>query len=128
MNDPATRHAATVLVVEDEWLVGDMVSEALHDRGFDVHLVSNAADALEILSGLAIDVLFTDITIAGELDGSMLALRARELRPDLPIVFASARTGLFEHLGSMPGAACLAKPYSPEQVCAAVESLFATRH
>ena len=99
-----TSHA-TVLVVEDEWLIGEMVSEALADQGFDVHLVSNAADALSLLSGLAIDVLFTDINIAGDLDGSTLALRAREMCPDLPIVFASARTSLLEDLRAMPAPA-----------------------
>lgn len=118
-----------ILVVEDEALIGAMVSDALLDRGFDVQLVSSADAAMSFLnSGLRIDVLFTDINIEGEVDGTELAQAARDVRPDLPIIFASGRLQLLEHLRGVPRTACLPKPYSPAQVCATVEGLFATRH
>jgi CheY-like chemotaxis protein len=119
----------TILVVEDEVLISAMVSDVLLDRGYEVQVVSNANDAIRYLhSGLPLDVLFTDINIEGDVDGAVLAQHARELRPDLPIVFASGRVHLLEHLRAVPRAACLPKPYSPAQVCATVEGLFATRH
>jgi DNA-binding response OmpR family regulator len=119
----------TVLVVEDEVLIGEMVSDVLVDHGYDVQLFSNAADAMRyMVDGQPIDVLFTDINIAGEVDGTTLAQQARDLRPDLPIVFASGRLQMLEHLSGYPRVACLPKPYSPAQVCAIVEGLFATRH
>lgn len=119
----------TVLVVEDEALIGEMIADALVDRGFDVHLVCTAHDALRyMVSGGPVDVLFTDINIAGEIDGTVLARHVRNLRPDLPIVFASARPNLFDELRRFPRAACLPKPYGPAQVCAIVEGLFATKH
>jgi CheY-like chemotaxis protein len=121
--------AATILVVEDEALIGLMVSDAFHDHGFQVYVVSCAATALRyLLSGSPADVLFTDINLAGEMDGTVLAERARQLRPDLPIVFASGRLSLFEHLRTVPNATCLAKPYTPAQACSAVEALVASWH
>lgn len=129
MQEVGESDQTTVLVVEDEALISEMVSDALLDHGYDVHVVCTANDALRYLvSGLPVDVLFTDINIAGEIDGTVLARHARNLRPDLPIVFASGRPNLFDELRRFPRAACLPKPYGPAQVCAIVEGLFATRH
>jgi hypothetical protein len=38
-----------------------------------------------------VDVLFTNINLAGDMDGSTLAIRVRGLRPELPIVYCSGR-------------------------------------
>ena len=125
----AANDGTTVLGVEDEVPIGEMIGEALMSHGFQVYVVSSAAGALRyLLSGSPADVLFTDINLAGHIDGTILAERAREVRPDLPIVFASGRANLFEHLRTIPGAACLAKPYSPAQACSVVEGLVATAY
>ena len=106
----------TVLIVEDEALISAMVSDVLLDRGYCVEVVSNADDALRYMtSGRPVDVLFTDINIAGDVDGTVLAEHARGLRPDLPIVFASGRLQTLEDLRAVPGAACLPKPYTAQQ-------------
>jgi CheY-like chemotaxis protein len=126
MGQTVANDVATILVVEDDALISDMIGDAFHRHGFQVYAVSNAAAALRyLLSGSPADVLFTDINLAGDIDGTILAERAREVHPDLPIVFASGRAGLFEHLRTIPGAACLAKPYSPAQACRIVEQLVA---
>src|SRR6201996_7913903 len=79
-----------VLVVEDEFLISEWVAQLLVEQGFVVQTASNAADALECLSSEPVDVLFTDINLPGGMDGAALARRARELRPHLPVVYASA--------------------------------------
>ena len=72
---------AKILVVEDEALIGEMIADALQEQGFDVFLVSNAADALRhVESGAAVDALFTDVHLPGGMDGSELASRVRSLR------------------------------------------------
>jgi len=129
MEHTADFNPATVLVVEDEVLISAMISDALLDHGFRVHAVGNASEALGYLcAGLPVDVLFTDINLPGEIDGAALAQRARAMRPDLPIVFASGRWGVLENLRSVPRAACLAKPYSPERACLVVEAMVAAPH
>src|ERR1700676_818947 len=98
-HDLETKQAAVpihVLVVEDEILLGEWVSEALSELGFVVQTVSNAADALHCLASAPVDVLFTDINLPGGMDGAALARRAREMRPHLPVVYASGRATLLK--------------------------------
>jgi two-component system, response regulator PdtaR len=104
------------LVVEDEMLIGEMVQAALADEGFDVHVSYDAKDALRYLkSGKRVDVLFTDIDLPGGMDGGSLAREARELRPGLPVVYASGKADGSRHTARVPGSIFLQKPYDPFQ-------------
>ncbi len=121
---PTASGVPFVLVVEDEILIAEMVRETLTEYGFAVHAVSNAADALLYLSGdQPVDVMFTDINLPGDMDGAVLARKARIVRPDLPVVFASGRWALLERLRTFPNSAILQKPYSLTKACEAVASL-----
>src|SRR5436190_11885672 len=118
-----------VLLVEDEFLVSDMVAEVLVEHGFEVHAVANAKDALRHLTrGARCDLLFTDINLPGGVDGAALAQLARELRPELPVVYASG-TVKPEALKVVPNATFIPKPYDPEKVCSLLENFVAAaRH
>jgi CheY-like chemotaxis protein len=106
--------SAKILVVEDEALIGEMVADALEEQGFEVILVSNAAEALRhVESGAPVDALFTDIHMPGGMDGSELAIRVRELRPELPIVYASGRWRPSDREQLVPRSVFLPKPYDP---------------
>ncbi len=105
-----------VLLVEDECLISEWVAESLSDQGFAVHVAANAADALRHLATAPVDVLFTDINLPGGMDGAMLARRARELLPDLPVVYASARAGVLDPKMRVPGSVFVPKPYVPALV------------
>jgi CheY-like chemotaxis protein len=102
-----------VLFVEDEFLISEWVSQSLSEQGFDVQTVSNAADALQRLASLPVDVLFTDINLPGGMDGAALARRAREMLPHLPVVYASARATLLKQDARVPGSIIVPKPYEP---------------
>jgi CheY-like chemotaxis protein len=117
---------AKILVVEDEALIGEMVAYALEEQGFEVCLVSNAADALRhVESGAEVDALFTDIHMPGGMDGSELASRVRELLPDLPIVYASGRWHPGDRERLMPRSAFLPKPYDPHHAGSLLMQLMA---
>ena len=106
----------TILFVEDEPLLGELMTEALTDKGFAVRAVQDARDALRyLLSGAEVDVMFTDIDLGEGMDGVELAKLARELRPTLPIVYASGRRTT-EQFAPVPGSIFLPKPYSLNQV------------
>lgn len=114
----------SVLVVEDEILIAEMVRETLTEYGFAVHAVSSAAEALAYLSANEpVDVMFTDINLAGEMDGAVLAQKVRAMRPDIPVVFASGRWALLEQLHAFPNSVILQKPYSLTKACEAVAGL-----
>jgi CheY-like chemotaxis protein len=102
-----------VLFVEDEFLIGEWIAQALSDQGFAVKKVCNATDALCHIAFQPVDVLLTDINLPGAMDGTTLARRARELQPDLPIIYASARAALLKQEMRVPGSVVLAKPYEP---------------
>jgi CheY-like chemotaxis protein len=125
---PEIHHEASrVLLVEDEFLLSDMVAEVLQDHGFEVHTAANAADALRyLILGAPCDILFTDINLPGGVDGAKLAKLARQLRPDLPVVYASGSISRIEQLASVPGSTFVPKPYDPEKVCTMLER-FASR-
>ena len=105
-----------VLFVEDEFLISEWVSQSLSEQGFDVQTVANAADALQHLASVPVDVLFTDINLPGGMDGAALARRAREMRPNLPVVYASARATLLKQDARVPGSIVVPKPYEPALV------------
>ena len=106
-----------VLVVEDEVLVSEMICDALTEDGFEVHVSATADEALQYLSGHSVDVLFTDIDLPGTMDGGLLARCAREMKPDLPVVYASGKAPGLRHVSKVPGSIFLQKPYDPDQAC-----------
>lgn len=105
-----------VLLVEDEFLIAAWVAEYLSERGFIVLTASNAGDALRHLTRGSIDILFTDINLAGGMDGVALARRARELSPLLPVIYASALAPNVASQVGAPGGVFLRKPYEPGAV------------
>jgi CheY-like chemotaxis protein len=118
-----------VLLVEDELLISAMVADVLAEHGGEVHVAANARDALQYLTcGAPCDVLFTDINLPGGIDGTQLAQLARELRPDLPVVYASGVVAKIGQLNAVPGAIFVAKPYDPEKVWVLLQKCAATQH
>lgn len=103
-----------ILVVEDEFLIAEWVAEALGEQGFEVQTASNAIDALCHLVSSTVDVLFTDINLPGNMDGTALARCARELLPHLPVIYASARVAALAPEACVPGAVFVPKPYRAE--------------
>ena len=80
----------TVLVVEDQPEMRDVATGMLEDLGYTVVEASGGNDALAILEANPdIDVLFTDIVMPNGMNGTDLAKAAREIRPDLPVVFTT---------------------------------------
>lgn len=113
----------TILFVEDEPLLGELMTEALTDKGFEVQVAPDAGCALRyLLSGAEVDVLFTDIDLGDGMDGATLAQLAREMRPKLPVVYASGRRTM-EQFATVPGSIFLPKPYSLNQVDATLSEL-----
>jgi len=79
-----------ILVAEDEELIRFIVAEYLSDAGFGVVEASNAADALSVISSMAaVDLVFTDINMPGDMDGNALADWLLVHRPDIPVLLTS---------------------------------------
>jgi CheY-like chemotaxis protein len=78
----------TILVVDDDTVVRDVVIQMLSTHGFGVLTAGSGYEALRILTQRTVDLLLTDIVMPG-MDGVELAKEARQLRPGLKVLFGT---------------------------------------
>lgn len=85
MTRPSTR-PLTVLFVEDDTGVRESTAQLLAGKSIRLLVAPDANEALRLLDENPVDVLFTDIVMAG-VNGIELAKEAKRLQPDLKILF-----------------------------------------
>ena len=117
----------TILVCEDDEDVRAFSAQALRDLGYRVIEAADGAAALRLIEADdgQIDLLFTDVVLPGGLDGRAVAERARQLRPDLKVLFTTgyARNAIV-HQGRLdPGVELLSKPFAYADLAARVRDL-----
>jgi DNA-binding response OmpR family regulator len=118
--------SATILVVEDEAPIRQIMVRALSARGHDVIAVSSGDEALaEVARHPEVALLITDMVMRG-MNGLQLALRLRETHPALPVLYVSGfspqQTGLAQ---AEPDAPFLQKPFALDELIARVDALLA---
>jgi CheY-like chemotaxis protein len=104
----------TVLLVEDDALVRSSATAQLQGLGYTVLTAANAAEALAIeTSGVAFDLLFTDVMMPGGMNGRQLAEEFGRRKPALRVLYTSGYTeNAIVHHGRLdPGVLLLSKPY-----------------
>jgi PAS domain S-box-containing protein len=119
-----------VLVVEDDADVRATAVEMLTNLGYRVIEAGNADSALAILQcGIAIDLLFTDVVMPGKLRSPELARLAKELLPDIAILFTSGHTqNAIVHDGRLDDdVELISKPYSSERLSLKVKRVLDSR-
>lgn len=131
---PRTRPGAihqgseTVLVVEDDPSVQSTVIDTLTGLGYEVLKANDALQALAVIrSGAHIDLLFTDVVMPGPLRSPEMARQAKQLLPNLKILFTSGYTrNAIVHGGRLdPGVELLSKPYSRQQLATKLRQMLA---
>ncbi len=122
---PAASTGATILVVEDEAPVRELVRTALSRAGFRILAARDGAHALTRAAAYEgrIDLLLTDVMMPG-LNGPILAREFRRTRPGARVLFMSGYAA--DHIaeaGTDAGDAdLLAKPFSPDELVARVRA------
>ncbi len=120
------RVAASVLVVEDQPEVRELVVSALRRAGYDVSQATDGDEAFARFGERAssITLLLTDVVMPG-MNGRELAERLRERHPRLLVIFMSGYTDeiLDQHSLIGPGAEFLAKPFTPGTLVRQVDRL-----
>ncbi|CAA9336936.1 MAG: COG0784: FOG: CheY-like receiver [uncultured Microvirga sp.] len=115
----------SVLLVEDEALLCELMTEALEAQGHRVYTAEDVDGAARLLAQERIDLLFTDLDLARGSSGLTLAHDARAGRPELPIIYTSGRQALAPGQ-AVPGSVFVPKPYRPAMVCTLVNRLVAS--
>ncbi len=125
--DPVSKEPAplgggqTILVVEDEpWLL-EMMEDMLVNLNYKVIKKSSSEEALKILDAKeSFDVLLTDIVMPGNINGFELARKMREERPDLAVVYMSGYSGFDTQEMGTAVAPMVNKPCPPERISKAI--------
>jgi CheY-like chemotaxis protein len=120
---------SVILLVEDDPDVRGVARRLLERAGYRVLEASDAAAALDLLRSEArIDLLFTDVTLPRGVSGPEIAREAETLRPTLPVLFTTGYALDGRRPEALPpdGAPVLRKPFSREQLLAAVAERFET--
>lgn len=122
MSQPTPRpERAVILLVDDDEGVRTFAATALRAEGYDVVQAANGDAALSILTaGGRFAVMVTAIRMPG-IDGWELAMRAREIQPDLGVVYVTAFSP--GELRAVKGAHYLHKPYGPKLLAQMVRDL-----
>lgn len=115
----------TLLVVEDEPLILEILEAALTDGGFEVVVAPSGAAAIAAIEAdpERFGAVLTDIRLGSGADGWAVATRARELIGCLPIVYMSGDSGHDWPSKGVPGSVILSKPFAPAQLVTAVSAL-----
>jgi len=118
--------AVSLLLVDDEEMIVEILKDALEEGGFRVETCQSAEEALEALARKAADGLvglITDINLGSKLTGWDLGRRARELRPDLPVVYTSGYAADDWPAEGVPNSLVVRKPFAAAQVVTAISTL-----
>lgn len=113
-----------VLLIEDEPLVLLVAQDALQAGGYKVLPVQLASEALSLLDERIGDLagLVTDIRLPGDTDGWDIARHARELKPDLPVVYTTADSAGDWPSKGVPNSLVVQKPYAGAQLLTAIST------
>jgi CheY-like chemotaxis protein len=115
----------TVLVIEDETSVRELVVDVLNDLGYRALEAGDGPAGLQILQSLdRVDLLVTDVGLPG-MNGRQVAEAAREQRPDLKVLFI---TGYAENAAMAngflaPGMEMVTKPFAIDALAARIRDM-----
>ena len=116
-----------VFVVEDDVLIQPLLIEPLEEAGYKVLVASSGADAIKILDGqeaASIRALITDINLGpSSPSGWVVARRAREIHPDIPVVYVTGDSAHDWSSQGVPNSLLISKPFAPAQIITAVSQL-----
>ena len=119
--------ALTILVVDDERDIRNLVRMLAERAGYRVLEADNAETALQVLQERMLEphLLLTDIVMPG-MSGLSLAARAHQLRPTLPVMFMTGFAD--EYQAQLSGSVCLRKPFKAPELLTAINDVIGPPH
>ena len=104
---------ASILIVDDDPIIRDVLVEALQDEGYDVVSCRDGQEALEAVAEQVPDLILLDLMMP-RVDGWEFRERqlAMETLRDVPVIVLTAARGLEQHAATLRPAAAMAKPFN----------------
>ena len=116
------RPAPTVLVVDDDPDIRQVLELMLRDEGYRVALAADGDEALERVAEERPDLVLLDLWMPG-MDGWTLQQRLADQEPDLPVVVMTAGRGPLADAYRHRVAGFLAKPFDMESLFRVVNGI-----
>jgi two-component system response regulator ResD len=115
---------ASVLVVDDDETVAQVVVSYLHRAGHEVEHVTDGAAALKAVEANTPDILVLDLMLP-EVDGLEVCRRVRLTHPDLPVIMLTALAEAEDRIAGLEVGAddYVTKPFSPRELVLRIESV-----
>jgi PAS domain S-box-containing protein len=117
----------TILMVEDEPVLRELVEAVLTDQGYRVLAAESGSDALRVWKehAGAIDLLFTDMVMPGGMTGRELAQQLKPRDPKLKVIYTSgySKETMDRSFALREGLNFLAKPYRPPALVQMVRNI-----
>ena len=122
----AVEHNATILVVDDEESLTDLVSSALRFAGYTVRSEDNGFDALRAVKEQTPDLIVLDVNMP-EMDGFEVCRRLRRDGNMVPVIFLTEHASVRTAVLAMRGGALhfLEKPLPLEELREAIHTYYA---
>ncbi|MEO6717961.1 MAG: response regulator [Novosphingobium sp.] len=119
------QEAVVILIVEDEPIILHGMQDALEGGGYTTVLATNGDDALAMLDSRHHDLtgLITDIRIGSGPAGWDVARHARELKPDIAVVYVSGDSAEAWPSEGVPHSVMISKPFAEAQLVTAISNL-----
>lgn len=113
-----------ILYVEDEPFLGQIVKESLESRQYEVYMVEDGKDAVQVFSQINPDICVLDVMLPGK-DGYTIGKEIRSLNPGIPIIFVTAKIQTEDLLKGFEsgGNDYLRKPFSMEELIVRINNL-----
>lgn len=113
-----------ILYVEDEPFLGRIVKESLESRDFEVNMADDGVKAMDLFRKISPDICVLDIMLPSK-DGYSIAKNIRQVNPNVPIIFVTAKTQTEDLLKGFEsgGNDYLRKPFSMEELIVRVNNL-----
>lgn len=117
-----------ILIVEDEAVLGRVLSDALRDAGYNVTLATDGVEGLKAFDTHRPDLVVADVMMP-RMDGMTMVEKMRQRDNSVEVLFLSARSGAEDVVEGFRrgGNDYLRKPFSLEELMARIEALLA-RH
>lgn len=114
-----------VLIAENEADIRNFLQASFEDGGFEVLLTSSGEEAIAALDAKhdVVRALITDIHFGSAATGWDVARHARELNPELPVIYMTAAGGNEWAAFGVPNSVLITKPFAPAQMLTAVSQL-----
>ncbi len=118
----------SILIIDDEEIMREILDALLSREGYEVRLASNAAEGLDLIRSVPFDVVILDMMMPG-MDGISALDEIRKLDEDLPVLMITAFASVENAIAAMKRGAFdyITKPFKNDEVLVVLRNALAQR-